>query len=104
LTKIAIFSQQLAIFVNGVHTPFTVRYPVNNFPNGGTPADMYEFSADFMAVGGLVDIEFRFSGSGTGRTVLSIDDTFITGTVPEPHTSALLGLALAGLAWRRRAA
>ncbi|MBZ2168986.1 PEP-CTERM sorting domain-containing protein [Marinobacter sp. F4216] len=98
----AIERHQLGIFINGVYVPFTERHPVNNFPTGSTPQDMYLFASNFIFRGppGTANIEFRISGSGSGAAVLSIDDTFIT-RVPEPSSMVLLSLGLLGLAAAR---
>jgi len=101
----AILDQRLAILVDGAVLDFSIRYPGNDFPKGSTSADMFEFAADFVSAGGPALIEFRISGSGTGRTVLSADDFYVTG-VPEPGTVALMlaGLGLvACVAGRRKA-
>ena len=99
----AVANGRLAILINGVNHAFTVAGPINAFAPGSTPGDMVEFATDFTSAGGSVDFEFRISGSGTSRTVLSVDDLFVTdATVPEPTSLTLLGLGLAGLAFSKR--
>lgn len=100
----AISNGLLGIFINGVNTAFTQRTPGTNFSNGSGPGDMYLFATDFASLGEVMNFEFRISGSGTGRTVLSVDDLFITGNsqVPEPGALALLGIGLLGLIGVRR--
>ena len=101
----AIAANRLAILINGTVAPFTTRHPVNNFPTGSTPANMIEFSSDFLSFGGLTTFEFRISGSGTSRAGISVDDFFVTGAigeVPEPSSLILFGGALLLGAFTRR--
>jgi PEP-CTERM motif len=100
----AIPHQRLAIFVDGVHVPFTTRFPDNNFPRGSTPNDLHEFSSLFIHAGGPTTLELRISGSGIARAGISIDDAFLA-VVPEPTTLLLFGTTAAGLGvarWRQR--
>jgi hypothetical protein len=94
----AIASGKLGIWVNGSLLDFNLAY-ANNFNSGSNPSDFTLFDANFTSLGGITTIEFRISGSGTGRSGISVDDFAL---VPEPTTLLLLGLG--GLLLRKRKA
>jgi hypothetical protein len=81
----AIGDDRLGIFVDGQNIGFDVREAgfVNKFPNGSTPADIYEFSAVTNLSAGPHTIEHKISGSGIARAAFSVDDLFVTIVMPD---------------------
>jgi hypothetical protein len=104
-----------AIFVNGQALGLITTGAI---PNGDTPEDFQPIAALFTTDGGPTRIDLRISGSGFGRTLLSIDDVFLRPyvpeeptpptspqgqtVVPEPTTLAVLGLGALGWWLHRR--
>jgi hypothetical protein len=76
-------------------------FPLTAFAGGvgGKPSDSVTF-APVSLVDVLKDIDVTSSGSGSAS--ISVVTNFVSQTVPEPASLALLGSALFGLGWARR--
>ena len=89
----------LGIYLDGTVQSFE-QTPINaNFPLGSDSSDMLRFNALINSTPGVHTIEFRFSGSGTARVGISIDDIVATNVspIPIPVPIWLMGSGLLGL-------
>lgn len=76
----ALANGSLGIYLDGDLLPFTTLGATDSFivRSGSDSEDMHHFATQFVATAGDALVEFRFSGSGSARVGLSIDDLYAT--------------------------
>jgi len=79
----------LGIYLDGIVQSFEQTSLSANFPVGSDPSDMLLFNSLINTTPGVHTIEFRFSGSGTSRSGISIDDISATNISPIPIPAAI---------------
>lgn len=84
----------LDIVINGISLGYTT-------PGGQFAAGLSGFSVTSGFVAGINTLDFVVNNQG-GPTGLRVEMTGSAQAVPEPSALALMGLAMAGLAWSRR--